>query len=155
MDEYPVPDDLADRGRLLWIEFGGSREGDPGSRLLLHECCRLADDLERLHRLMRGDVDEWVTVRLPRAGGEDDELVLTVHNALTHRRLIVTTLRQTLQDLRRIRSKPIGDEGRGEDEPEPERRGVDLVDDLERRRSARRADAADHARAAGADERGE
>lgn len=156
MPLHPVPDDLGDRGRQLWEDFGASKEGDPGSRLLIHEVCRIADDLERLHRLMRGEVDDWVTVTLPRTSGEDEELVLRVDNALTHRRLLVTTLRQTMQDLRRIRPDPLADGDRDPAPPSTDRvGGGDPVDEFTARRAARRADAADHARAAGGDERRE
>lgn len=136
---YPVPDDLDDRGRQLWVEFGASRESDPGSRLLIHEACRIADDLERLHRIVRGDADEWMRFTVPR-GGDGEELVLRIDGVMAERRLLVTTLRQLLDKLRRIRTAPTAEEDPAGEQTE--QGGGDIVDEVARARAARRAEAA-------------
>lgn len=139
---HEVPDDLDDRGAQLWRDMGGSAEPDAGARLLLHEACRLADRMEKLDRLLRGDVDTWVTVELPRDGSEDEPLRIKVDGALAEARLHVTALRQVLAQLRRIR--PTGRLLPGDkDTPpstSPER---NPVDELRERRVARRSGTTD------------
>jgi hypothetical protein len=141
VDFHDVPADLDDRGSQLWRDMGGSWEQDPGARLLLHEVCRLADRMEKLDRILRGDVDTWVKIELPRGDDDDQPLRLKVDGALAEARLHVTTLRQVLGQLRRVR--PTGRLLPGtpkEPTPPPER---NPVDEFTAARNARRAGAAD------------
>lgn len=136
-DFHEVPADLDERGGQLWRDFGGSWEQDPGARLLLHETCRLADRLEKLDRILRGDVDTWVTIELPRGDDDEQPLRIKVDGALAEARLHVTTLRQVLGQLRRVR--PTGRLLPGaapEPAPPPER---NPVDELAAAREARRS----------------
>ena len=81
-DYFELPEDLDERGAALWQDMGGSWEQEPGARLLLHEACRLADRMEKLDRILRGDVDTWVSIELPRDGSEDEPLRIKVDSAL-------------------------------------------------------------------------
>jgi hypothetical protein len=136
-DYYELPEDLGERGAQLWRDMGGSWESDAGARLLLHEACRLADRMEKLDRILRGDVDTWVTLELPRGDSDDQPLRVKVDGALAEARLHVTTLRQVLSQLRRVR--PTGRLIPGsptEPTPPPER---NPVDELAAAREARRS----------------
>lgn len=140
-DFHDVPADLGDRGAQLWRDMGGSWEQDPGARLLLHEACRLADRLETFDRVLRGDINTWLTFELPRDGSDDEPLRLKVDAAVAEARLHVTTLRQVLAQLRRVR--PTGRLLPGapsEPTPPPER---NPVDDLAARRAERRSGTTD------------
>jgi hypothetical protein len=136
---YDVPEDLDERGAQLWRDLNASWEQDAGARLMMHEACRLADRMEKLDRILRGDVDTWVTIELPR-GDSDEPLRVKVDGALAEARLHVTTLRQVLAQLRRVR--PTGRLLPGtpqEPTPPPER---NPVDEFTAARHARRSGAA-------------
>jgi hypothetical protein len=140
-DYHDVPVDLDERGAQLWTDFGGQWEQDPGARLMLHEACRLADRMEKLDRILRGDVDTWVTIELPRGDDDEQPLRIKVDAALAEARLHVTTLRQVLAQLRRVR--PTGRLLPGappEPTPPPER---NPVDEFTAHRIARRSGTAD------------
>jgi hypothetical protein len=141
-DYFELPEDLDERGAQLWRDMGGSYEMDAGARLLLHEACRLADRMEKLDRVLRGDGATWVSIELPRDGSEDEPLRLKVDGALAEARLHVTTLRQVLAQLRRVR--PTGrllPGNNGDDSPKkPER---NPVDEIAARRDLRRSGTTD------------
>lgn len=140
-DYHDVPADLSDRGAQLWQDMGGSWEQDAGARLLLHEACRLADRMETLDRVLRGDVDTWLSFDLPR-GDEDQPLKLKIDGALAEARLHVTTLRQVLQNLRRVRPTGRLVPGGNDDGTPPKPPERNPVDELQRRRADRRSNAA-------------
>jgi hypothetical protein len=140
-DFHELPADLDDRGAQLWRDMGGSWEQDPGARVLLHEACRLADRMEKLDRVLRGDVDTWLSFELPRDGSEDEPLRLKVDSALGEARLHVTTLRQVLAQLRRVR--PTGRLLPGGEAPAPPPPERNPVDEFTARRIERRAGTAD------------
>jgi hypothetical protein len=54
-----IPDGLAERGTALWIDVLAERELDAAGRVLLAEACRMADRLEQMDRLLRGDIATW------------------------------------------------------------------------------------------------
>lgn len=136
-DYFELPEDLDERGAQLWRDMGGSYESDAGARMLLHEACRLVDRMEKLDRILRGDVDTWVSVDLPRDGSEDEPLRLKVDGALAEARLHVTTLRQVLGQLRRVRPTGRLLPGGGDTTPTPPERNP--VDEFTRARNARRS----------------
>jgi hypothetical protein len=82
-----IPDGLQARGSLLWSALGHS-VGTPSGELAL-EACRIADRLEKLDALIRGD--RWVDLIQP---DEDDAttLVVVVDKALTEARGQQSTL---------------------------------------------------------------
>lgn len=141
-DYHEAPEELDERGAKLWQDMGGSWESDPGARLLLHEACRLADRMEKLDRVLRGDVSTWLSIELPRDGSEDEPLRIKVDSALGEARLHVTTLRQVMAQLRRVRPTGRllpGDDASSDSKP-PER---NPVDEFTAHRNARRSGTAD------------
>lgn len=46
------------KGQRLWAELADVVDGERG-RVLLEEACRIADRLDKLDELLRGDVDVW------------------------------------------------------------------------------------------------
>jgi len=95
---------------------------DGASRLLLEEACRSADRLERLDEILRGDVDAWMTLRLPR-GESDDELVLHIDSALTEARQQQAGLKALLSAI-----APVADDAGGV------KPSGDVLDELDERR---------------------
>lgn len=143
-DYFELPEDLDERGAQLWRDMNGSYETDAGARLLLHEACRITDRLEKLNRILRGDVDTWVSIELPRDGSEDEPLRIKVDGALAEARLHVTTLRQVLQQLRRIRPTGRLLPGGGGDAPAADSKAVrNPVDEFTAHRNARRSGTTD------------
>lgn len=94
---------------MSWIdgdEFnsGGSqlfdslfRESDSVStQSLVVEACRAKDRLDRLHDLIRGDVDAWTRVFRKSDSGE---LVLKLDTAVSEQRQLATVFRQLLNEI--------------------------------------------------------
>lgn len=135
-DRYPLPDGLGVRGTGLWRDLEGATEQDGSARILIIEACRVADRLERLDEILRGDVDTWMQFKLPRAaadGPDDGELVLHIDNALMEARQQQGVLRQILGQLRRMAGGEQGKDKRGR---------VSDLDQLAAARAARRSRAA-------------
>lgn len=76
-----------------------ARSFDPAGLVLVEEACRLADRLEKLDGLLRGDVDEWCRLQIPRGADEYDELVVVVNQALAEARQQANALRQIVATL--------------------------------------------------------
>lgn len=116
---------LGERGRRLWRALRDATAADPAARTLLEETCRLADRLERLDEMLRGDPHTWAEVTLPTTG---DVLVLRIDAALSEARLHTTALRGLVARLGIGRAD-------APDAPAEE----SLVDELARARAAREA----------------
>jgi len=101
-----TPRGLKARGRRLWATLVADRDLSGGHRTLAEEACRIADRLDVLDRILAGDVDTWLTVRVPR----DDSGVLTlvVNGALAEARQQANTMRALVAGL------PLKD---GDDDP--------------------------------------
>lgn len=123
-----VTPDLGVRGRWLWRQM---HEGDPPRpehQVLIAEACRLADRLDRLDGLLRGDGETWAQLQIPER--DDGEVRLVVNAALAEARQQALALKAIAAELRAARAgaKPAGKEG-----------GV--LDQLAARRAARLANA--------------
>ena len=73
---------LGDRGKRLFKEMTKQYPNlDPIQNELLTEACRIADQLETLHNITRGQAEAWAFVKMPRQGGtikvEIDNVVST------------------------------------------------------------------------------
>lgn len=113
------------RGARLWSAL--VRDGDDESRRVLSaEACRLADRLDRLDALLTGDIEVWVSLRLPR-GDEERPVVLVVDAAMAEARQAALALTTVLG---KLGAKSAGDSAEG-----------DPADDLARRREQRRREA--------------
>lgn len=84
------------RGALLWQELtAAGRTADPAARVLAEEACRLADRLERLDAILRGERHEWL-----RVDSADGVPVLVVDKALSEARQQAIALKTILAELR-------------------------------------------------------
>jgi hypothetical protein len=121
-----------------------SPAGWPADQLaLLLQACRLADRLDQLDMLARGDAASWARI-VERDVMRDGDLELVIDKALSEERQQALALKQLLAELRTARGaapgKPAGQPGT------PTANGGaaddDDVDQLARRRAARIANAA-------------
>jgi hypothetical protein len=60
MDLSDKPSGLSARGEALWQSVVDTTELDYGAQVLLAEACRIADRLEQLHWILRGDDNRWI-----------------------------------------------------------------------------------------------
>lgn len=82
------------------------RPGDDGpTRALIDEACRAKDRLDRLHLIVRGDVESWTRVFT----GEG-ELVLKLDTAVSEVRQLSTVFRQLLAEIQRRQGDVGGDD---------------------------------------------
>lgn len=98
-------DDFDSGGAALHAALSLSDDDGP-TRALIVEACRAKDRLDRLHRIVRGDVDTWTRVFT----GEG-ELVLKMDTAVSEVRQLSTVFRQLLTEIQRRQG-----DGRGGDE---------------------------------------
>lgn len=94
------PVGLGDRGAALWAAFGGDNLTDAARAVLVAEAARLADTLELMDGIIRGDAEAWATVEIPEGDGK--ELKLTVNSVVAERRQTVTVFRLTLAQLTNV-----------------------------------------------------
>lgn len=125
------PGGLGERGGALWVDLTTGRSWDAPGLVLVTEACRLADRLERMDAILRGEVDEWM--RIAPAG---DELVIRVDAVLGEARLHAGALRQLLAQLRL--GAVVAPGAADEEQPEESR-----LDDLSRARARRGAATSD------------
>lgn len=118
-----APDGLSTRGEALWAAVVASRALGAADLVLLEESCRIADRLEQLDRLLRGDVDTWTRIVSDREGSPVE---LRVDSALAEARQQQSVLRQLIVTL-------------GLSTSEPAREARSALDDLAARRTARGA----------------
>lgn len=86
-----APKGLAPRGRKMWRDLTAERTWDSAGLILLAEACRLADRLEKLDGLLRGDVGEWATI-IDQYRNGDREVFLEIDASLTEARQMQTAL---------------------------------------------------------------
>jgi len=99
----------------------------PAERVLAEEACRIADRLEALDRILRGDEEAWLSFR---ALNEDGSIVrVVVTGVLAEARQQQTALKGLVSELRQSI-------GKGAAPEQPKEAGAD---DLAARREARRA----------------
>lgn len=120
-----APDDLQTRGRELWAELNADKLPAP-TRHLVHEAGRLLDRLDRLHALLAGREEAWVTV----FQGEEGEVTLIIDKILAEARQYTLAYTQVFERLRQAGAV-------SKAEPEPEEGG--LFDELARKREEREA----------------
>lgn len=84
------PAGLGPRGRKLWGLLGDEGLLKGPQLMLAEEACRQADRLEKLDRLLRGDVECWA--RIVQKRGEDHPPELVINAAAAESRASQTTL---------------------------------------------------------------
>lgn len=124
-----APANLGTRGRALWRDVLADTDLDAAGRVLLHEACRMADRLEQLDVLLRGDVATWAVISDEYGAGGKRTTKVVLDDALGEARQQAATLRQLLATLKLGTATERATE-----------RGS--LDQLASRRAARRADPA-------------
>lgn len=94
-----IPAGLAERGTALWIDVLAERELDAAGRVLLAEACRMADRLEQMDRLLRGDIGTWAVISDDYTGGKRTTKVV-LDDALGEARQQAATLRALVTSLK-------------------------------------------------------
>ncbi|RAV34913.1 hypothetical protein [Corynebacterium heidelbergense] len=99
-------DEFNEGGKAL---FGSlCRESDSAAtRALIVEAARAKDRLDRLHLVVRGDVDSWTRVF---RSGDAGELVLKLDTAVSEQRQLATVFRQLLNEIRERQGEDVGDD---------------------------------------------
>lgn len=134
----PALSRLGGRGRQLYREvLEAHPDLGPRERVLLEEAARSADRLERLDRLLRGDTDEFASVRF--ANGRTE---LVVDKTLAEARAQQASLARLLSELRQMlapaASKPTAPSA-PVSSPMGQKQGGGKLVDLRQRVAARRA----------------
>ena len=93
----PAPDALRAGGRVLWDGIAGSFELMPEQLVQLEEACRAKDRLDKLDRLLSGDVDTWALIDL---GFDGKPVSLRVDAALAQANTTANLMKQLLAALR-------------------------------------------------------
>jgi hypothetical protein len=119
-------------GTDLWKRLHTGRSFDPAGDLLVTEACRIADRLNQLDALLRGDIPTWAEITEGRGG----QLVLQVDSALAEARQQAGQLRAIFATLGVGTSSDAQQTGRS------------ALDDLAARRAARGAATSDSVRPA-------
>jgi hypothetical protein len=70
---------------------------NPAELVMLEEACRIADRLDRMDALLRGEVDSWLLLRVNEDG---DQVTVVVSNVLSEARQQATVMKQLIAALR-------------------------------------------------------
>jgi hypothetical protein len=117
------PHGLGFRGYDLWVTMRGESL-EPARKVLLVEACRVVDRLERIDRMIRGDLVEWMGLLSTR---DDTVVTIVMNNLLVEARQQQNTLRGIMAELRQsIGKADVQTEGE-----------VSLIDQLAKRRADR------------------
>lgn len=95
------------RGQRLWDAHREQVEGERGL-VMLEEACRIADRLDQLDRILKGEVEAWCYI----AEARDGDLEVRVDGALVEARQQANVLRQILSSLP-IRGGDDGEDAEG------------------------------------------
>jgi len=132
-DTVTPPAGLGERGCRLWGELATTTTA-PAVRVLIEEACRIADRLERLDAICRGESDVWARFSVDRDG---DEVTVVIDRALSEARQQALALRQLVADIRQA----AGSAGTAPGHQGSSGHQGGGRDDLASRRKARLADA--------------
>lgn len=88
---------LGTRGTRLWYAMTALREMGPHEVVQIEEACRIADRLDRLDQLLRGDEDFWARIEWD---VRKREVTLVIDDALAESRQQANTLRQIILGLK-------------------------------------------------------
>ncbi len=101
MAAQKAPMTLGPRGKRVWNGIAKNHELDAVQLVVLEEACRVADRLEKLDEILRGDEESFLRLELPRgAEGFEGEMVLQVAGALAESRQQQNVMKQLLVSLR-------------------------------------------------------
>jgi hypothetical protein len=126
-----APQHLGTRGRRLWRELLAEGKPRPAQLVLIEEACRIADRLDRLDAVLRGDEDAWARLLVDEDGGE---ITVKVDSVLSEARQHATALKQIVAELRQSAAGATAAATSGQ--------GGGIRDQLAARRQKRLADSA-------------
>lgn len=106
-----APEDLGAGGARLWESIAGAHELSAAQFVQLEEACRAKDRLDKLDRVLRGDVERWTSDVFDEAR---DRYELKIDAALTQANATANLMKQLIAALR------LPDEETGK---RPQRRG--------------------------------
>ena len=95
LDAALVPSGLGPRGEALWKALMPPNAVDSQRAVLAAEACRMADRLDQLDLLIRGDVDTWCRITEGRSG----DLEVSLNAAATESRQLTNVFRQLMGQL--------------------------------------------------------
>ena len=101
------PSDLEDRGASLWAAVVKQYDLDPGGMIVLEEACRVADRLQRLHKVLGDRKDQaWFSLEEDsldlvdsRSSGTVAKIKICVDQGLTETRQQQLAFRQLIDRL--------------------------------------------------------
>ena len=123
LDAALVPSDLGPRGEALWKALMPPNVVDSQRAVLAAEACRMADRLDQLDLLIRGDVGTWCRITEDRSG----DLEVSLNAAATEARQLTNVFRQLMGQLA---GQSVG------------KAGGSVADELAKARAARKSRAA-------------
>lgn len=104
LDAALVPSNLEARGAALWKALMPADSFDAKRAVLAAEACRMADRLDKLDLLIRGDVDTWCRITEDRSG----DLEVSLNSAATEARQLTNVFRQLMGQLAEGSSEKAG-----------------------------------------------
>lgn len=88
--------ELGERGQALWAELV-TDQTPLDEKALVTEACRIADRLERLDQILRGDLDTWLEISTSFDGRT---IYVTMGNTLSEARQHALVLKALLAEIR-------------------------------------------------------
>lgn len=88
------PHKLGARGLRLWKSIATGRNLTEIEQQNLVEACRIADRLEKLDELVRGDEDVWFRIKLPRT--DENPVEVLINDPMKEARMHAAALRQLI-----------------------------------------------------------
>lgn len=96
------PHRLGARGLRLWKSIATGQKLSEVESQNLVEACRIADRLEKLDELIRGDEDVWFRLKLPRT--DDGVVELLINDPMKEARMHAAALRQLIAPFEAVKS---------------------------------------------------
>ncbi|OJU41812.1 MAG: hypothetical protein BGN97_03675 [Microbacterium sp. 69-10] len=96
------PHHLGTRGLRLWKSIETGKNLSEIEQQNLVEACRIADRLEKLDELVRGDEDAWFRLKLPRT--DDGVIEVLINDPMKEARMHAAALRQLIAPFEAVKS---------------------------------------------------
>lgn len=94
-----TPANLGPGGKAMWQDLTKGREYDAAWAALIEEACRMKDRLDKMHRLISGDISSWARIEQP-DNAEGRYLLLIFDDAVAEARQQANALRQIITSLK-------------------------------------------------------
>lgn len=96
------PHRLGTRGLRLWKSIATGRKLSEIESQNLVEACRIADRLEKLDEMIRGDEDAWFRIKLPR--NDEGVVEVLINDPMKEARMHAAALRQLIAPFEGVKS---------------------------------------------------